>query len=205
MCRPLDFIVIFFLGLMLGSLLYFLFKKGRKSKDNISLPVTDPGLAAFKEYLEGKLEEVKASLIMVDVIQHFFIYSDGKEIKEVSLTMADDMWNEEQKRMEELCNSPKVKYAALLFDSYMFTGDVKKIKEIQQKGTDLQDVGGTVDVIMLFLYTRDNIYNRNVKYEKRGFEDYWFADSGYQENVDPGKYSTPFPGKYSTPFSKLTK
>jgi hypothetical protein len=199
---------------------WFLYKraKERNSKDMDIKPIAsnednDPGLMVFKSHLEDKLDEVRASLITIDTMQPLFIYSSGGRIQEIPLTMrhcpafdksSEDIclqcseknckWEDEKMQMRDVCSSPRVEYAALLFNSYLYTGPAEKVQDIQKRGMDLQDVGGTVDVVMLFLYARRGMIRlRRIEYEKRDVEDYWFSDSGYQDKVDPGEYKSPFP------------
>ena len=148
-------------------------------------------LTTIKEQLEPKLNDACTSLIYQNALQpYLFIFEEGK-IKTVKVTLDDEKKEAEVAQMRLMCSSDKVQAAALLFDSYTKTGTPEEIKSVE--GQDLREVEGTIECILIFLYTREGTWCRTLQYEKKDEQDYWFGDAGWEDvpKVE-GRFANPF-------------
>jgi len=141
-------------------------------------------LNVFKNYIEQKLMDAKTSLILVDAVRPLFVTMDKSGVfKDTPLTMnpakAEDAW------MKEICQNPDIVMASLIFDGYRYERDKEAVEKLlkEKPDVDLMDLP-SAEVIHLFLYTREKVFYRFVQYQKQeGQEGYYFADSGWTENL----------------------
>lgn len=146
-------------------------------------------LEAIKVQLESKLDDACTSLIHQNAVQPFLFTFEGETVKAVKVTLNDEAQDLAQAR--NLCSSEGVHAAALLFDSFSKTGTPEEIKAVE--GQDLQTVEGTVECIMIFLYTREGTWCKTIQYEKLGDQDYWFGDAGWEDVPQAeGRFANPF-------------
>lgn len=137
-------------------------------------------LQDFKAYLENKLDEAKANLIYQDAMQPVFAYVKDGKIEEMNLTLSDEDKDKEIYQIRELCKSASVEFAAIVCDCYTKTDEPEKLEALD--GQDLKNVEGSIECLMIFLYTRDGgINTRTLPYKKQAEQKYWFSDKGWEE------------------------
>jgi hypothetical protein len=139
----------------------------------------------FKAYLENKLDEAKANLMFQDAMQPVFAYVIDGRIEELNLYLPDqesdpEGYKKEISSIRSICKSPSVEYAAIVCDAWVKSAPLKELEAIETEGKDLQDVEGSIECLMVYLYTRDGaIQVRELPYKKRKERDYWFSDKGW--------------------------
>jgi len=154
----------------------------------------------FQEYLEKKLDEARTSLMFQDGIQPLLITWEANGVgKEVPLQLTPESKEEDASLIRSACKSPQTIMAAIIFDSYTYFAETAKIheirKELEEKEATLKDIDGSQEAIFIFLYTKDQTFSRSVSYKKRGTQDYWFADEGWDGVPDAnGLFANPFQG-----------
>lgn len=136
----------------------------------------------FKAYLENKLDEAKANLMFQDAMQPIFAYVKNGKIDEINLTLTEEDKDKEIYHIREICKSSSVEYGAIVCDCYTNTDEPKELEKLE--GKDLKDVAGTIECLMVFLYTPDGkISTRTLPYKKRAEQKYWFSDKGWEETT----------------------
>jgi hypothetical protein len=134
----------------------------------------------FKDFIELKLEEAKATLLFMNSLQPIFAYALNDKVETINLTITEEDREKEIELIRNICKSPSVQYAAILCDCLTYSNeDESQMKAIV--GRDLNGVEGSVDSVMVFLYTRNQTSVRTLPYKKREEQDYWFSDKGWED------------------------
>lgn len=147
----------------------------------------------FKDYLDKKLNEARISLMCHDAIQPLFITWGMLGARDTTICLGEDSVEATSKMMREACSSPAVLMAAIVVDSYLYSTEPVKAEKMRMDHTDIRDLEGTQEVLIILLYNKGKLLKRSIPYKKKGDLDYWFADAGWEVETETiGLYASLF-------------